>query len=238
MERKTEGPKVNLLWKIPMFNFLDAPTLDDLYALTEAEKFGKGEYIFMECDPPKKLYIVIEGEVKLLKQTESGREMIVELVYPGEIFGEEAIFDGKPYPMTAQALEDTELLSIKRGDFFEFLRANPDLALEFITEFASRLRLAQNTIRALAAERVEWRVARILLLLARKARVAASKEVTIDLPLTRQDIADMAGTTVETAIRVISNLKKMGLCETQRGKIVITDREKLEKMVQEGCAQQ
>ncbi len=236
MAKKKEGSKVNLLWKIPMFDFLEAEALDHLYSLTESEKYSKGEYIFMECDPPKKLYIVTSGEVKLLKQTESGREMIVELIYPGELFGDEAVFDGEPYPMTAQALENTELLSIKRGDFLSFLREYPDLALEFLAEFAARLRLAQNTIRALAAERVEWRVARVLLLLMRKVGVPGADGLTIDLPITRQDIADMAGTTVETTIRVISNFKKLGICETDRGKIIITDRERLEEMVSEGCA--
>jgi len=229
--------KVNLLWKIPMFSFMDREALDRLYALAEPRSFGKGEYIFMECDPPRELYIVTRGEVKMLKQTESGREMIVELAYPGDIFGEEAVFDGKPYPLTAQCLEDCELLVVSRSDFFDFLRENPDLALEFITEFARRLRLAQDTIRALAAERVEWRVGRVLNLLAARVGQKGPDGVSINLPITRQDIADMAGTTVETTIRVISHLKKLGICDTSKGKIVITDPEQLGNMVREGCVQ-
>ncbi|MDI6873375.1 Crp/Fnr family transcriptional regulator [Candidatus Solincola sp.] len=237
----TEGqggdPKVNIFWKIPMFEFLEAEELDRLYSLCARERFSKGDYIFLECDPPRSLYVLVKGEVKLLKQTDDGREMIVEMVYPGEIFGEEAIFDGQPYPMTAQALEDVEVLSISRSDFFSFLRDNPDLALEIITQLGARLREAQNTIRALAMERVEWRIARVLLMLARKAGVKGKDGVSIDLPLTRQDIADMAATTVETTIRVLSNLKKLGLVDTEKGKIILRDRAKLEEMVNEGCAQ-
>jgi CRP/FNR family transcriptional regulator len=237
----TEGqggdPKVNIFWKIPMFEFLEAEELDRLYSLCSRERFTKGDYIFLECDQPRSLYILVKGEVKLLKQADDGREMIVEMIYPGEIFGEEAIFDGQPYPLTAQALEDVEVLSISRADFFSFLRDNPDLALEIITELGSRLRQAQNTIRALAMERVEWRIARVLLMLARKAGVAGKGGVSIELPLTRQDIADMAATTVETTIRVLSNLKKLGLVETEKGKIILRDRAKLEEMVSEGCAQ-
>lgn len=220
-----------------MFEFLEAKELDRLYSLCSTERFSKGDYIFLECDPPRSLYVLVKGEVKLLKQTDDGREMIVEMVYPGEIFGEEAVFDGQPYPLTAQALEDVEVLSISRSDFFTFLRDNPDLALEIITELGSRLREAQNTIRALAMERVEWRIARVLLMLARKAGVKEKEGVSIDLPLTRQDIADMAGTTVETTIRVLSNLKKLGLVDTEKGKIVLRDRARLEEMVSEGCAQ-
>ncbi len=220
-----------------MFDFLEAEELDRLYSLCTTVRFPKGEYIFLECDQPHNLYTVVSGEVKLLKQTEDGREMIVEIAYPGEIFGEEAIFDGQPYPLTAQALSDVELLSVSRSDFFAFLRDNPDLALEIITELGARLRTAQNTIRALAMERVEWRIARVLLMLSRKVGKKEADGLRIDLPLTRQDIADMAGTTVETTIRVLSNFKKMGLVETEKAKIVIKDQKALEDMVSEGCKQ-
>jgi CRP-like cAMP-binding protein len=235
-EKKGDTSKINIFWKIPMFEYLEAEELDRLYSLCTTEKYAKGEYIFLECDAPRNLYVVVKGEVKLLKQTEDGRETIVEMAYPGEIFGEEAIFDGQPYPLTAQALEDVELLSITRSDFFAFLRDNPDLALEIITELGARLREAQNTIRALAMERVEWRIARVLLMLSRKAGVVEADGVSIDLPLTRQDIADMAATTVETTIRVLSNFKKMGLVETEKGKIILLDKKHLEEMVSEGCA--
>ncbi|MBC7229792.1 MAG: Crp/Fnr family transcriptional regulator [Actinobacteria bacterium] len=234
---KGDASRVNIFWKIPMFEFLEAEELDRLYSLCTTERFAKGEYIFLECDQPRNLYVVVKGEVKLLKQTDDGRETIVEMAYPGEIFGEEAVFDGQPYPMTAQALDDVELLSISRGDFFSFLRDNPDLALEIITELGARLREAQNTIRALAMERVEWRIARVLLMLSRKAGVKEADGVSIDLPLTRQDIADMAATTVETTIRVLSNFKKMGLVDTEKGKIILRDRKHLEEMVSEGCRQ-
>jgi len=236
-EKKGDTSKVNIFWKIPMFEFLEAEELDRLYSLCGTGRFAKGEYVFLECDQPRNLYVLVTGEVKLLKQTEDGRETIVEMAYPGEIFGEEAIFDGQPYPMTAQALEDVELLTITRTDFFTFLRDNPDLALEIITELGTRLREAQNTIRALAMERVEWRIARVLLMLSRKAGIVEADGVSIDLPLTRQDIADMAATTVETTIRVLSNFKKMGLVDTEKGKIILRDKKHLEEMVSEGCSQ-
>ncbi len=235
-EKENGGSKVNILWKNPLFEYLEADQLDRLYSLCATESYPKGEYIFLECDPPRKLYVVARGEVKLLKQTDDGREMIVEMAYPGDIFGEEAIFDGQPYPLTAQALDDVEVLSITRADFFSFLRDNPDLALEIITELGARLREAQNTIRALAMERVEWRIARVLLMLSRKAGTVSADGVSIDLPLTRQDIADMAATTVETTIRVLSNFKKLGLVDTEKGKIVLRDKKRLDEMVSEGCS--
>jgi CRP-like cAMP-binding protein len=236
-EKKDHTAESNIFSRIPMFEYLEPQELDRLLSLCTTQKFARGDYIFLECDSPHNLFVVSSGEVKLLKQTDDGRETIVEMAYEGEIFGEEAVFDGQPYPMTAQALSDVELLAISRGDFFAFMRDNPDLALEIITELAERLRECQNTIRALAMERVEWRIARILLILARKAGVAEADGVSIELPLTRQDIADMAATTVETAIRVLSNFKKLGLVETAKGKIILRDKNQLDNMVSEGCQQ-
>ena len=117
-DKKDDTSKVNIFWKIPMFEFLDAEELDRLQSLCSSENLSKGEYVFLECDPPRKLYVVVKGE------------MIVEMAYAGEVFGEEAIFDGEPYPLTAQALGDVELLSVTRTDFFTFLRDNPDVAGE------------------------------------------------------------------------------------------------------------
>jgi CRP-like cAMP-binding protein len=236
-KKQGKAAELNIFSRVPMFEFLEMEELERLYSLCSKANFAKGDYIFLECDSPHNLYIVSSGEVKLLKQTEDGRETIVEMAYEGEVFGEEAVFDGQPYPMTAQALSDVELLSVSRGDFFAFLRDNPDIALEIIAELAERLREAQNTIRALAMERVEWRIARILLILSRKAGVAGKDGVSIDLSLTRQDIADMAAATVETTIRVLSNFKKLGLVDTEKGKIILRDRNQLDSMVSEGCKQ-
>ena len=233
--KRAADSKVNILWKIPMFNFLDSDELDDLYSLTTKTLYRKNEYIYQECEHPRRLFIVESGGVKLLKQSEDGREMILEIAVAGDLFGEVALFDGKPYAETAQALEDSQILTIERSGYFDFLRKNPDVTLEIITEMGALLRTYQDTIRALAAERVEWRIARVLLNLSRKSGVAQNKRISIDIPITRKDLAEMAGTTVETAIRVISNFKKLGVIETQRKKIVIINLKYLESMVNEGC---
>ncbi len=234
VERADEA-RLNSLWKSPIFNFLSAEEMDDLSTMMTAIFYGKDEFIFNECEHPRKLHVVASGGVKILKQSEDGKEVILDIAVPGDLFGAVAIFDGKPYAETAQALEDSVVLSLDRADFFTFLRKNPDVALEIITELGAMVRNYQDTIRALASERVEWRIARIILNLARKSGVSASESIAIDIPVTRKDIAEMAGTTVETAIRVISNFKKLGICEAQRKRIVIIDRKRLESMVTEGC---
>ncbi|MHB8780570.1 MAG: Crp/Fnr family transcriptional regulator [Candidatus Geothermincolia bacterium] len=233
---RADSSRLNVMWKIPMFNFMEANELDELYSLMAVTSYAQNEYIYSECEHPKKLFVVEQGTVKLLKQSEDGREIILDIAIPGDLFGEVALFDGKPYAETAQVLEDAVVLTLERSDFFSFLRKNPDITLEIITELGGMLRRYQDTIRALAAERVEWRIARILVNLAKRAGIAASDTLEINVPITRKDIADMAGTTVETAIRVISNFKRLGILDTQRRKIVVTDMKRLEAMVKEGCS--
>ncbi len=194
----------------------------------EAEKrlvrrrWAKGEYLFFEGDPAEWLVFVVEGQVKMLKHSESGRETILATFGPGQIVGEVGVLVGEAYPATAQALEPTVTLSLRREEYVALIRTHPDLAWALIVELGRRLQQAHETIRSLAVEKVERRVARVLLRMA-----SASGErleggaVRITLPLSRQDIADMAGTVVETAIRTMSKFQKLGLIETREGCIVL-----------------
>ncbi len=185
-------------------------------------RWAKGEYLFFEGDPAEWLVFVVEGQVKMLKHSESGRETILATFGPGQIVGEVGVLVGEAYPATAQALEPTVTLSLRREEYVALIRTHPDLAWALIVELGRRLQQAHETIRSLAVEKVERRVARVLLRMA-----SASGErleggaVRITLPLSRQDIADMAGTVIETAIRTMSKFQKLGLIETREGCIVL-----------------
>lgn len=170
-------------------------------------------------------YIVAEGRVKILKHSSLGKEFVIAFFGPGEMFGEVAVFENRPYPGSAQAVAETKVLEVGREDFRSFLAHRPETALRIINVLAGRLRDAQNRLRDLAGERVEQRLARMLLML--------SSKLGPTLPFTRQEIADMAGTTTETAIRFMSRLKDGGIIRSVRGKIVILDESKL-KLLSEG----
>jgi len=144
------------------------------------------------------------------------------------MFGEVAVFEGKPYPASAQVVADTKILGIKKKDFLSFLSTRPRVALSIINILGGRLRDAQGRLKDLAGERVEQRLARTLLMLYSKLGPT--------LPFTRQEIADMAGTTTETAIRVTSQLKDRGIIRSIRGKIIILDETKL-RLLSEGPPQ-
>jgi CRP-like cAMP-binding protein len=129
---------------------------------------------------------------------------------------------GEAYPATALALEATTTASLRRADYVAWVRTRPDLAWALIQELGRRLQRAHETIRSMAVEKVERRVARVLLRMASTAgRRLEGGAVLINLPLSRQDIADMAGTVIETAIRSMSRFQKLGLIETREGRIVL-----------------
>ncbi len=208
-----------------IFSSLDEDELGELTKLTIERTFSLNDFIFWEGDAPEWFYVVAEGKVKVLKHASSGRDFIIAFFGPGEMFGEVAVFENKPYPASAQSAAETKVLGIKREDFLTFLANRPRVALKIINILGGRLREAQSRLRDLASERVEQRLANVLLMLATK--------LGSTLPFTRQELADMAGTTTETAIRIMSQLKERGLIRSARGRIVILDKEKL-RLLSEG----
>jgi CRP-like cAMP-binding protein len=217
--------RVEIFKRSLIFSSLEQEEVVALSKLAVERSFKSGEFIFWEGDTSNWFYILAEGRVKAVKHTASGKEFIIAFFGPGEIFGEVAVFEGKPYPATAQALTDTKVFGVKTEDFLQFLSKRPGIALGIINVLAGRLRDAQGRLKDFAGERVEQRLARILLML--------SSKLGTELPFTRQEIADMAGTTTETAIRIMSRLTKDGVIRSERGSITIQDIVKL-KLLSEG----
>ncbi len=202
-----------------IFSSLSDGELGELSGLTIEHRFGADEFVFWEGDRTDYFYVVIEGRIKVIKYSTSGKEFIIAFFGPGEMFGEVAVFEDKPYPASAQAMEETRILGIKKERFLSFLSTHPQVALSIISVLGGRLRDAQSRLKDLAGERVEQRLARILMMLA--SRMGPT------LPFTRQELADMSGTTTESAIRITSQLKERGIIDTVRGQITILDQTKL-----------
>ncbi|MEE8470580.1 MAG: Crp/Fnr family transcriptional regulator [Dehalococcoidia bacterium] len=211
-----------------IFSSLDDDELTELCDITFEHSFDPGEFVFWDGDDPDWFYIVAEGKIKVLKHSSSGRDFIIAFFGPGEMFGEVAVFENKPYPASAQAADEVKVLGIKREDFLSFLTNRPEVVLRIINVLGGRLREAQSRLRDIAGERVEQRIARTLLML--------SSKLGPDLPFTRQELADMTGTTTETTIRVMSRLKEGGIIRSARGKTIIFDETKL-RLLSEGPPQ-
>ena len=220
--------KVQILRDSSIFSSLNDNELTELASLAIERSLTPGEFIFWDGDAPEWFYIVAEGKVKVLKQSSLGKEFIIAFFSPGEMFGEVAVFENKPYPASAQAIAETKVVGVKREDLLSFLANRPQVALKIINVLGGRLRDAQGRLRDLAGERVEQRLASVLLML--------SAKLGLTLPFTRQEIADMTGTTTETAIRVMSHLKGWGIIRSVRGKVIILNEEKL-RLLSEGPPQ-
>jgi CRP-like cAMP-binding protein len=217
--------KAEVLKRAPILSGLSDEDLSRLAALAVERSFAENEFIFWEGDAPEWFYIVNVGQVKVLKHSFQGRDFIVAFFGPGEMFGEVAVFENKPYPASAQAIAESRVVGIKRDDLLSFLAGHPQVALRIISVLSSRLREAQSRLRDFASERVEQRLAGVLLML--------SAKLGTTLPFTRQELADMTGTTTETAIRVMSRFKDSRIIRSVRGRVVILDREKL-RLLSEG----
>ncbi|MFC1955674.1 Crp/Fnr family transcriptional regulator [Chloroflexota bacterium] len=214
-----QSDKAQILKGSSIFSSLNDDELTELAGISIEHSFLPSEFIFWDEDTPEWLYVVAGGKVKVLKHSSLGKEFIIAFFGPGEMFGEVAVFENKPYPASAQAVTETTVVGIKKDDFLSFLADRPQVALKVINVLAGRLRDAQSRLRDLAGERVEQRLANVLLML--------SAKLGLTLPFTRQEIAEMVGTTTETAIRVMSYLKDRGIIHTVRGKVIIIDEEKL-----------
>jgi CRP-like cAMP-binding protein len=188
-------------------------------------KLVAGEYVFWEGDPAEWFYVIALGSIKVTKMSSQGKETILSFFGPGEMFGEVAVFQDRPYPASAQTQSETRLLGIQKSVFIQFLSSHPLVALHIINILSGRLRDSQNRLRDLASERVEQRLARILMML--------SAKLGQTLPFTRQELSDMTGTTTETTIRILSQWKQRGIISSTRGKTHIANDTKL-RLLAEG----
>jgi CRP-like cAMP-binding protein len=222
-----------ILKKSLFFSSLSEVAQREISRLFMEEKFQKDDYVFFEGDLPEWLFIVNEGRVKLVKHSDTGKDVILQIFVPGDMFGEVSLFDRKPYSSSAQVMENSIILKLSRKDFLLFFGRHPFVATEMIAELGRQLREAHATIKSLAVDRVEQRIASILLKLAHKLGSQEHGGVMLNLSLTRQDLADMAGTTVETTIRVMSRFTKTKVIKPVNGKILILDSKYLQRIAED-----
>jgi len=204
-----------------VFNSLLPGELKKISDLFEKLNFNKNEYVFIEGDPSGWFYLVASGDIKILKHTIMGKDIILEVMSPGDIFGGVAVLDKKPFPASAQAKDSVTVIRISRNNLFKIMEEYPVLKLEIVKYFSEKLRDAHEMLKNIATERVEKRIAFLLIKLSEKTGKNEGIYLKIGFPLTRQEIAEMVGTTVETCIRTMSKFQKMGMIKTANGKILI-----------------
>lgn len=212
------------LANIPLFSLLSPADRQHIAQEVVEARYEKDQFIFREGDPAEHFYIVKEGAVKCVKSCPSGKELTLKVLMPGDLFCcEAAVFDGAPHPGCAQPMGDVCVLRLSKKAYFEMLQRNPDAAIAVIKYLGQRLNEAQENAKILALDRAEQRLASLLVNLAERTGVPDRDGIRLSVRLTRQEMADMAGMTMETAIRILSRLKRARLVTGTAKRIVIRD---------------
>jgi CRP/FNR family transcriptional regulator len=213
---------------VTIFRRLTADDRLRLAAVAAVRTYEKGAVLFNEGDASDQLYTVVDGRVKVFKTTPRGTDVILEIFGPGDPVGAVAVYESRPYPATAVALEPTTCVLISRQAFFTLLETHPTLVRGLLIGLTHRLVELTNRLAELSGGRVEARLARFFLKLAADMGQQRPDGTFIPLALSRQELADMIGTTIETSIRVMSRWGKQELVRTEKEGFTVLDRPALE----------
>lgn len=218
------------LARSPIYARISAGDRDRLARVSRLRDFERAEGIFREGDPAQCLYVISTGRAKVFKTTRSGQDVILEIFEAGDPLGAVAVYEGRPFPASATALEPTRCVATAREPFFRLLERYPSLVRGLLSGLNLRLVELTERIAELTGGRVEPRIARLFLKLADEKGRPVSAGIHVPGALGRQEIADLAGTTVETAIRIMSRWGKEGVVRTEPGGFTVIDRSRLEDL--------
>jgi CRP/FNR family cyclic AMP-dependent transcriptional regulator len=217
---------IDILKNIPLFSELNEKDLDRIIQIANKKRYHKDNIILIEEEVGSTMFIILAGRVKISRISDDGREVILSILSDGDFFGEMSLLDGHTRSANVTAIEDSELLVIRREEFLQTLRDYPQVAINLLKELAQRIRKSDEHIKSLSLQDATGRVASTLLRIAEDSGLFRKGQVEIsELPL-QQDLANMAGTSRETISRVIKSLSEDGYLRKQGGKIIILDYEK------------
>ena len=220
--------RLSILQQAPFFAGLSPVEIGAVNKQFREYGFQPGEPIYFSGETAANLYVVASGRVKLLRHSASGQDVLLDILQPGDYFGSLTMLADEVYPDTAQAQTAVCVISIRSEAFRVLLQQYPPVALAVLDITAKRLQETQETVRRLSVNSVEQRIAAVLLKLAHKLGEITVEGILIQMPLSRDDLAQMTGTTTETASRIVSQFQKEGLVHSGRQWIAITDKPRLE----------
>lgn len=217
-----------------LFKDLKEAELKTLCHAASLQTFSKDRFLFHENDPANKIYVLVKGIIHLSQLTPKGQQVIMHYLSPGDEVGILALFPAQVYPVTAVAATDCFILSWSSETLSALIKQFPQLALNALQMMTERFILLQNQYRQLATERVEQRIARTLLQIAAKTGKPANNGVRLTPPPSRQQIAEMTGTTLYTVSRICSQWEKDDLVQTNRRSLLLKNRDALQKIAEGG----
>jgi CRP-like cAMP-binding protein len=214
-----------------VFADLPARELDALAQAARQEPCAPREYVFHEGEPAAWFCLVRSGRIRIVRHAPAGKDVVLELLGPGEIFGGVAVLERRPYPASAQATEPSVVVRIPADLVIALTERQPSIARTMMLLISRRLRAAHESVKSLSVDPVEARLAATLLRLADRDGVPGPDGVALPFHLTRRSLAEMSGTTVETAIRVVSRWLREALV-ADRGHLVVRDGEALRRIAE------
>jgi CRP/FNR family transcriptional regulator len=212
-----------VLEKTALFSNLSQPELQMLAARSVRKLFSTGELLFSEGEPCNGLHIIARGKVRLFKTSVNGREQVLSVNVSGESVAEIPVFDGGPYPASAVALEETEIVFISRRDFSAYCLEHPEVALKVLAVVGARLRNLVGIIEELSFTTIRQRLISVLLKLAESEGKKTARGIEFQLPASHQQLANQLGTVRELISRNLMRLQAEGLLDVDARQIVVKD---------------
>ena len=214
---------LQVIQPLELFRGLEHEALTAIAHAARWRSVTRATFLFFQGDPATAFYILHQGRVRLTQVTAEGHQVLVRFIAPGEGMGIVAALGGMVYPASAEALDDCQALVWDGRTITRLMERHPRLALNGMRLLAQRVREFQDRLRELATERVERRIARALLRLAHQTGRKVPGGILIDLPLSRQSLAEMTGTTLYTVSRTLTQWGQRGLLDARRERVIIRE---------------
>ena len=206
-----------------LFDGLTNSEIKAVVRSSQAAKRADRAFFFLEGDPAERVFVLGDGKIKLSQVTETGQQVILGYIAPGKVYGIVALLEDVEYPVSAQAVGTCEAYFWTQKDLHRLMTDFPRITFNAMQIMGEQIRQFQGIVTDLATRRVEQRIARAILRLARQSGRKTEVGILIDLPLSRQDLAEMTGTTLYTVSRVFALWEKQGLTQSKRKQIIITN---------------
>ena len=214
----------------PVFQRLSPEDRRKIAEVAAVRRYARGQIIFEQGTASDAFYTIASGRVKIFRMMPAGKDVILEVFGPGDPVGALAAYDGRPFPASAAALDDAACVIIPRAVFFRLLEEHPSLVRGLMLGLTHRLVELTNRVTELSGARIEPRFARLFLKLAAEKGRHDRGGTFVPIALSRQELADMTGTTIETAIRIMSRWGKQNIVRTEKDGFVVLDRDALESV--------
>jgi len=215
--------------RAPLFTALDDAAAASLRASMDTVKIAKGSILFKEGDDGEHLYVIVEGKIKLGTSSGDGRENLLSILGPGEMFGELSLFDPGPRTSSATAVTDAKVLSLSHGKVIPWLKQNPDVALQLLARLAQRLRRTNEAVGDLVFSDVPGRVAKALIDLGDRFGKTSAEGLLVNHDLTQEELAQLVGASRETVNKALADFAGRGWLKLDGRSVLITDVDRLSK---------